>query len=95
MLLNLELRKSFFYIGLDLLAAFDTFHHDILMSILGVSRGFRGSVPSCLKSYLSSRIQKVLIKDVLSSEQEIKTGATKITFMPITFHLFAAIRAHI
>ena len=95
MLINLELKKSTFYIGLDLLAAFDTLDHNILLSILDVSLGFRGSVLSFLKSYLSGRSQKVLIYDVLSSEQEIKTGTTRMGFRPPAFVLlFTAIRAH-
>ena len=63
MLLNLEQKRSTFYIGLDLSAAFDTLDHDILLSILDVSLGFRGSVLSSLKSHLISRSQRVLIKD--------------------------------
>ena len=46
----------------------------MLLSILDVSLGFRGSVLCFLKSYLSGQSQNVIIKDVLSSEQEKNTG---------------------
>ena len=74
MLLNLELKRNSFYIGLDLSVAFDTLDHELLLLILEVSLKFRVSVLCFTKSYLSGQSQKVLIKDVLTSEQDIKTG---------------------
>ena len=74
MLLNLDRTKSTFYIGLDLLAAFDTLDHELLLSILETSLGFKDKVLSFLNSYLSSRSQKVLIDGEYSMQRTIKTG---------------------
>ena len=74
MLLNLDRTKSTFYIGLDLLAAFDTLDHELLLSVLETSLGFKDKVLSFLNSYLSSRSQKVLIDGEYSMQRTIKTG---------------------
>ena len=74
LLLNLDRTKSTFYIGLHLSAAFDTLDHELLLSILEISLGFKDKVLSFLISYLSSRSQKVLINGEYSMPRTIKTG---------------------
>ena len=88
MLLKLMLRKSTFYIGLVLSAAFVTLDPEIFLSILEVSLGFRRFAVCFLKSYLSGRSHSVLIKDVLCSEREIKTGKSGFGFRPPTFSIY-------
>ena len=89
MLLNLDRTKSTFYIGLDLSAAFDTLDHELLLSILETSLGFKDKVLSFLNSYLSSRSQKVLIDGQYSMPRTIKTGVPRgIILGPVLFSCY-------
>ena len=76
LLLNLDRTKST-YIGLDLSAAFDTLDHELLLSVLETSIGFKDKVLSCLNSYLSSRSQKVLNDGEYLVPRTIKTGVSQ------------------
>ena len=61
---------SFF---LDLKKAFDTIDHNILLYKLGMY-GFRGNCLKWLSSYLSNRIQRVVVNGVSSSWSKIEWG---------------------
>ena len=77
MLHKLEFKKSTFYIGLFLWAALDTLDYEILLSIRKISFAFQGSFLCFQKNYLRVRSPKKLIKNVLPSEKEIKTGVSQ------------------
>ena len=59
---------------LDLSAAFDTIDHDILLSRLCNVYGITGDAPDWFRSYLSGRIQRVVIEDSVSVDQELAFG---------------------
>ena len=89
LLLNLDRTKSTFYIGLDLSAAFDTLDHELLLSILETSLGFKDKVLSFLNSHLSSRSQKVLIDGEYSMPRTIKTGVPQGSILgPVLFSCY-------
>ena len=84
LLLNLDRTKSTFYIGLDLSPAFDILDHELLLSILETSLGFKDKV-----SYLSSRSQKVLIDSEYSMPRTIKTGVPQGSILgPLLFSCY-------
>ena len=87
LLLILDRTKSTFCFGLDLSAAFDTLDHELLLSILETSLGFKDKVLSFLNSYLSSRSQKMLIDGEYSMPRTIKTGVPQVSILgPVLFH---------
>ena len=89
LLLNLDRTKCTFYIGLVLSAAFDTLDHELLLSVLETSLGFTDNVLSFLKSYLSSRSQKVLIDGEYSMPRTIKTGVPQVSDLgPVLFSCY-------
>ena len=59
---------------LDLSAAFDTIDHDILLSRLCNVYGITGDALDWFRSYLSGRIQRVVIEDSVSVDQELVFG---------------------
>ena len=56
---------------LDLSAAFDTLDHDILLSQLCNVYGITGDALDWFRSYLTGRIQRVVIEDAVSVDQEL------------------------
>ena len=59
---------------LDLLSAFDTIDHSVLMDRLYTRFGLRGTALAWIKSYLSNRSQAVVIKDVHSFSAKLTCG---------------------
>ena len=59
---------------LDLSAAFDTIDHDILLSRLCNVYGITGNALDWFRYYLTGRIQRVVIKDSVSLDQELDFG---------------------
>ena len=59
---------------LDLSAAFDTMDHDILQSRLCNVYVITGNVLDWFRSYLTGRIQRVVIEDSVSVDQEMDFG---------------------
>ena len=68
------------YIGLDLLTAFDSIDHDIILSVLENRLGIGHCVLSFIGSHLNGRSQKLLIVDNFSPMQSVKTGIFKVQF---------------
>ena len=59
---------------LDLSAAFDTIDHDILLPRLCNVYGITGNVLDWFRSYLTGRIQRVVIEDSVSVDEEMDFG---------------------
>ena len=59
---------------LDLSAAFDTIDHDILLSRLCNVYGITGDALDWFRSYLTGRIQRVVIENVVSGDHELGFG---------------------
>ena len=59
---------------LDLSAAYDTIDHDILLSRLCNVYGITGNALDWFRSYLTGRIQRVVIEDFVSVDQELDFG---------------------
>ena len=66
----LDAGSSGILLMLDLSAAFDTIDHDILLSRLCNVYGITGDVLDWFRSYLTGRIQRVVIEDAVSVDKE-------------------------
>jgi len=80
---------------LDLMKAFDTVTHELLLKKLE-HYGFRGITLKLMTSYLSNRKQCVSYGNLLSDYQLIKTGVPRGSILgPILFNLFVNDLPHI
>ena len=70
----LDAGSSVILLMLDLSAAFDTIDHDILLSRLCNVYGITGDALDWFRSYLSGKIQRVVIEDSVSVDQELAFG---------------------
>ena len=70
----LDACSSAILLMLDLSAAFNTIDHDILLSRLYNVYGITGNALDWFGSYLTGRIQRVVIKDAVSVDQELDFG---------------------
>ena len=70
----LDAGSSAILLMLDLSAAFDIIDHDILLSRLCNVYGITGDSLDWFRSYLTGRIQRVVIEDVVSGDQELGFG---------------------
>ena len=70
----LDAGSSAILLMLDLSAAFDTIDHDILPSRLCNIYGITGNALDWFRSYLTGRIQRVVIEDSVSVDQELDSG---------------------
>ena len=61
---------------LDLFVAFDTIDHDILLSRFCNVYGITGNALDWFRSYLTGRIQRVVIEDSVSVDQELVLSST-------------------
>ena len=87
--LAIDDKKRACCIFLDLSKAFDSIHHDILLSIL-FNYGFRGPVHHLLKSYLTNRSQFVQIDSCRSELKPVIGGVPQGSVVgPIMFILYA------
>jgi len=76
---------------LDLSAAFETVHHDILLHRLDVSYGLGGMVHGWIRSYLTSRIQFVHFRASNSDPMMVSCGIPQGSVLgPILFLLYTA-----
>ena len=74
---------------LDLSAAFDTIDHDILLSRLCNVYGITGDALDWFRSYLSGRIQRVVIEDSVSVDQELAFGVPQGSVLgPIIYCMY-------
>ena len=70
----LDAGSSAILLMLDLSAAFDTIDHDILLSRLCNVYGITRNALDWFRSYLTGRIQRVVIEDSVSVDQELDFG---------------------
>ena len=70
----LDASTSAIMLMFDLSAAFDTIDHDILLSRLCNVYGITGNALDWFRSYLTGRIQCVVIEDSVSVDQELDFG---------------------
>ena len=67
----LDAGSSAILLMLDLSAAFDTIDHDILLSRLCNVYGITVDALDWFRSYITGRIQRVVIEDAVSGDQEL------------------------
>ena len=67
----LDAGSSAILLMLDLSAAFGTIDHDILLARLCNVYGITGNALDWFRSYLTDRIQRVVIEDSVSEDQEL------------------------
>ena len=70
----LDAGSSAILLMLDLSAAFDTIDHDILLSRVCNVYGITGNALYWFRSYLTDRIQRVVIENAVSGDQELGFG---------------------
>ena len=70
----LDTGSSAILLMMDRSAGFDTIDHDILMSQLCNDYGITGDALDLIRSYLTSRIQRVVIEDAVPVDQELGFG---------------------
>ena len=68
----LDTDSSAILLMLDLSVAFDTIDHNILLSRLCNVYGITGNAPDWFRSYLTGRIQSVVIEDSVSVSEYVK-----------------------
>jgi len=74
---------------LDLSAAFDTLHHDVLIDRLMSSVGIGGKALDWFRSYLSDRSQRVSVNNVLSTTFSLKHGVAQGSCLgPVLFTIY-------
>ena len=88
LLTSLDGNKISVLLLLDLSAAFDTIEHEILLSRLSHDFGIRGTALNWFRSYLSDRIQYVLIDDQKPRETTLDFGVPQGSVLcPVLFIL--------
>ena len=75
----LDANSSAILLMLDLSAAFDTIDHDILLSRLCNVYGITGNALDWFRSYLTGRIQRVVIENAVSGDQELGFGVPQVS----------------
>ena len=92
---NLQNSELCLLIMLDLSAAFDTIDLELLLDDLKKA-GVKDEALELLRSYVTSRLQKVSMNNTISSAQEIKYGVPQGSVLgPILFSLYASKLAEI
>lgn len=85
---SLDEGNLYFSLFLDLKKAFDSVSHRILLNKLEFY-GVRGAPHSWLRSYLSSRTQRVILNNVISGEREVTCGVPQGSILgPLLFLVF-------
>ena len=82
--------------SLDLSAAFDTIDHHILLSRLQASFGVSGSAIGWISSYLTGRVQRVVVGLSQSENTSLSTGVPQGSVLgPLLFSIFTSPVGHI
>jgi hypothetical protein len=76
---------------LDLSAAFDTIDHKVLMKRLKMRYGIQDRALQWVQSYLSQRVQRVLIEGIASDDKPLEFGVPQGSVLgPVLFTLYTA-----
>ena len=88
---NMEAGKVTCMVLLDLLAAFDTISHKLLLQRLHDMYGIRGTALKWLQNYLSDRVQQVIIDGKTSESRPLKWGVPQGSVLgPLLFTWYTA-----
>ena len=84
-------KKAAVLVLLDLSAAFDTIHHNILLQRMNMKYGVCGVALDWFRSYLSDRTQAVKIKTSFSSASKLLFGVPQGSVLwPTLFSLYSS-----
>ena len=85
----MEQQQATTLVIMDLSAAFDTVHHDILLSVLNRRFGFQGNILNWVETYLHPRNFKVCIGDAKSDFRHLRQSVTQGSVGgPILFNFY-------
>ena len=73
----LDTRNSTALIMTDMLPAFDTSDHNILLDRLSYCFGVKNSKLTCFLSYLCNRSHRVVVNNIVSSSYELSPGVPR------------------
>ena len=100
-LLSMDRQEVTLLVLLDLIAAFDTIDHDIMINLLENDFGITDQALSWLKSFLSGRKQRVVIGQQQSEDFDVISGVPQgsclgpLLFIMYTSQLFHLVKKHL
>ena len=85
-------RQATVFLSLDILAAFDTIDHDILLDRISQDFGIRGIVLSWLQSFVTNRLQYVAIGAEQSAPANCTSGVPQGSVLgPLLFAMYSCV----
>ena len=88
---NMDKQEVTLLVLLDLSAAFDTVDHNILINILESDFGICGDVLKWFRSYLTGRVQRVIVNQQSSKTFNLNYGVPQGSCLgPVLFLLYAS-----
>ena len=100
LLTAMDRKQGSYLVLLDLLAAFDTVNHELLLHRLKARLGIGGTALAWFRSYLTNRTQEVMVGDTLGALVYLLFGVPQgsvlgpLLFSIYTHHLGDIIRRH-
>ena len=90
-LIDIDDKNVSLLVLLDLSAAFDTIDHDIILKRLNAECGIDGNALKWFKSYLTNRVQSVIIDDEISTPKKLNYGVPQGSILgPLLFTAYLA-----
>ena len=88
---NMDKQEVTLLVLLDLSAAFDTVDHNILINILESDFGICGDVLQWFRSYLTGRVQRIIVNQKSSKTFNLNYGVPQGSCLgPVLFLLYAS-----